>query len=123
MEPQDRLALIRAKVRGALVTAPTKPKGLYLATNPDAEPAPRMRKGPDPKIPRQKLRYSVHGRDLYDSQRGAGWTRIPDEKPPLTCEVSEHRHEPHYLDRIAEKVPGKLPVVTRSSNSSLETPL
>ena len=112
MSPQDRLRLIRAKASHTLTTAPQKAKGLYLATTPEAQPAHRIARGPDPQMPRRKWSGSVFGPDLYMSQTGQEWTKIPDPKPPITCEVLE-RHKPHYLDRIAEEIERtrKLPVL------------
>ena len=34
--------------------------------------------------------------------------------------VTKERHEPHYLNSIAEQLPGKPPKLTNFSNSSLE---
>lgn len=107
MTPAERLALIRAKIRGNPLSA-YRPKGVYQAAHPDA---------PE----RKKARYTPRNLTKESSARGifgpidgelpvsSVWVTVPDPKPPVKVRY-KRRARVSPLVRIAEQLPVKLPV-------------
>ncbi len=99
-----------------------KPRGIRLASDPEAIPAHRMPYAGELKRSLNRMRSSVFGLDLRQSKTGAEWTKIPDPKA-LRSSAHKRRRGKHLLVWIAEQLPGKLPVIVNiGSKLPLVTP-
>lgn len=118
MERLERLNLIRAKASRA--PAPVlQPKGLFRAANPDAPKEYRRKFTLMRNIKKHASGWQsgIYGPPQYEEERRTKWIQEPDQIE-AHCETKRRRGQ-HYLEAIAEKVPGKLPAIPQSLGSKV----
>lgn len=112
MSPAERLALIRARVRPAPVRLSVKPKGQFCAAHPETSPATRRRMKRDAKEAKCKFRSDLFSLALSPPARRNVWVKEPDPIRPHHLSHSR-RWVKNPLNRIAEQLPMKLPVLEK----------
>jgi hypothetical protein len=116
MDAAKRLDLLRARL-GRTYSPGFKPAGVHRAAHPDL-PAQKVRKPRiwEPSRPARAFCSNIEP-DLANAHRPQ-WVKVGEEREPEGCRV-KRKARVSPLTRIAEQLPGKLPVMNSAGCHSI----